>query len=91
MGRKKAVALKYDRESGKEELSAPTLVAKGAGLIAEEILRRAEEAGVYIHEDEDLVEVLSQLNLGDEIPEELYEAVAKILAMVYRMNKKFNP
>jgi len=88
MSRKKAVALKYDREGGKEKQSAPQLVAKGAGLIAEEILKQAQEAGVYVHEDRDLVEVLSQLNLGDEIPEELYEAVAKILAMVYQLNKK---
>jgi flagellar biosynthesis protein len=91
MGRKKAVALKYDRESGKKDQNAPIMVAKGAGVIAEEILRRAREAEVYIHEDEDLVEVLSQLGLGDEIPPELYEAVAKILALVYRLNKNFSP
>ena len=57
--------------------------------MAEEILRRAEEAGVYIHEDQDLVEVLSKVDLGAEIPENLYEAVARVLALVYQFNGDF--
>jgi flagellar biosynthesis protein len=85
--RKKAVALKYDQEVGRSEKAAPQVVAKGAGLVAEAILKKANEAGVYIHEDQDLVEVLSKVEIGAEIPDELYEAVAKVLAIVYRLNK----
>ena len=86
MVRNKAVALKYDRDRGKVDREAPQVVAKGAGFIADEIIRKAKDAGVFIHEDRDLVEVLSRLDLGDEIPPELYEAVAKILAMIYQLN-----
>ena len=52
-------------------------------------MRRAAEAGVYIHEDQDLVEVLSKVDLGAEIPESLYEAVARVLALVYQFNGDF--
>lgn len=88
MSRKKAVALKYDRDKGKSVQAAPQVVAKGAGFLADEIIRRAMESGVFIHEDKDLVEVLSRLDLGDEIPPELYDAVAKVLAMIYRLNQR---
>ncbi len=87
--RRKAVALKYDQEGGRKEKQAPQVLAKGAGLIADSILKKAEEAGVYIHEDADLVEVLSKVDIGAEIPEELYEAVARVLAIVYRMNRDY--
>lgn len=87
--RKKAVALKYDPTQDRDYTKSPTVVAKGAGLIAEEILRRANESGVYIHQDTDLVELLSKVDLGAEIPEELYEAVARVLALVYKLNKDF--
>ncbi len=87
--RKKAVALKYDPKLGPQNGESPMVTAKGAGFMAEEILRRAKEAGVYIHEDKDLVEVLSKVDLGAEIPENLYEAVARVLALVYQFNGDF--
>jgi flagellar biosynthesis protein len=81
---KKAVALKYNKEKD----MAPRVTAKGAGLIAEKILELAEKEGVPITEDPDLVTVLAQLDFNDEIPPELYHAVAEILAFAYRVNTK---
>ncbi len=76
---KKAVAIKY--ESGKD--SAPKVIAKGKNLIAEKIERIAKEHNVYIKKDESLAEDLYRLKINEEIPEELYEAVAKILVFIY--------
>lgn len=81
---KKAVALKYMPE----QRSAPVVVAKGQGVIAEEILRRAQENGVPIQEDSSLVEVLSKLDLEQEIPPELYALVAEVLSFVYRSDQR---
>ena len=81
--RKKAAALKYDSEIG----SAPRVVAKGRGAVAEKIIEIAEEHNVPVHEDFDLVEVLSGLDLDEEIPQEVYVAVAELLAFVYSINK----
>ena len=81
---KKAVALKYEPERH----SAPTVVAKGQGLLAEEILRKAQQAGVPVQEDASLVEVLSKLDIEQEIPPELYQLVAEILSFVYRSDRK---
>jgi flagellar biosynthesis protein len=81
---KKAVALKYDREKD----AAPRVTAKGTGLIAEKILELAEKEGVPITEDPDLATALAQLDFYDEIPPELYRAVAEILAFAYRINNK---
>ena len=78
----KAAALKYD---GKQ---APTLVAKGHGALADEIIKIAEQHDVFIHEDPILIDVLAQLELGDEIPEQLYLAVAKIIAFAYMLQEK---
>ncbi len=86
MNRKKAAALKYDR--GRD--SAPRLVAKGRGYLAEKIIEIAKERGIPIHEDRELVEILSTLDLYREIPPELYRAVAEILAYIYRVSKKLN-
>ena len=82
--RKKAAALKYDRDKG----SAPYLSAKGSGYIAEKIIQKAAENGVEIKEDPDLVEALSKLDIYQQIPEELYKAVAELLAEIYRINKE---
>ncbi|EKD28575.1 MAG: hypothetical protein ACD_79C00274G0008 [uncultured bacterium] len=82
---KKAVAIKYEQAKH----SAPVISAKGYGSIAEKIIQIAKENGITIHEDADMVEVLSRLNVGDEIPEYLYKAIAEILAFVYKLNKKF--
>ena len=81
---KKAVALKYDNEKD----TAPRVTAKGTGLIAEKILELAEKEGIPIAEDPDLVTALAQLDFNDEIPSELYHAVAEILAFAYRVNNK---
>lgn len=81
----KAVALLYDEDKG----SAPQVVAGGQGKIAEKIIATAEEAGIHIQEDPDLVELLAKVPIGDEIPVELYQTVAEILAFVYQINKKF--
>lgn len=80
--RKGAVALSYDR--ARDE--APKVAASGRGQVAEHILEAAREAGVPVQEDPDLLEVLARVPVGDEIPPELYQAVAEILAFIYRMN-----
>ncbi len=81
---KKAVALKYD--PAKDE--APKVVAKGKGLLAERIIALAQEAGIPIKEDTELVQALFKLELEREIPPELYEAVAVVLAWAWRLNHK---
>lgn len=85
--KKKAAAIKYDPESGDR---APKLVAKGSGSIAEKIIAKAEEHGVHIHEDKDLVEALSTLDLLEEIPEDLYKVIAALLAELYSINSKLS-
>ncbi|MNB64195.1 Flagellar biosynthetic protein FlhB [compost metagenome] len=77
---KKAVALKYTPG----ETDAPVVVAKGRGYVADEILKRAKESGVTVQEDAALVEVLSKLDLDQQIPPELYQLVAEILSYVYQ-------
>ena len=69
-------------------LRPPRVVAKGAGYIAERITAIAEAHGVEIYEDADLVEVLSKMDIDREIPESLYQAVAEVLAFVYRVNRE---
>jgi FlhB-like protein len=77
-----AVALKY---AGGD--SAPTVVAKGRGLIADEIVARAKESGVYVHESPVLVALLAQLDLDQHIPPALYLAVAELLAWLYQVER----
>lgn len=74
---KKAAALKYD-----SSYSEPVVTAAGIGLIADKIIEKAKESNVPVVEDEHLVELLSALDVGDAIPEELYEVVAKVIAFV---------
>lgn len=81
---KKAVALRYDRS--KE--SAPRVVASGKGYRAEKIIEVAGEAHVPVYEDPALVDMLSYLDLGSEIPEELYHMVAEVLVFVYYLDRK---
>nr|WP_232846173.1 EscU/YscU/HrcU family type III secretion system export apparatus switch protein [Amphritea pacifica] len=64
---------------------APKVTAKGQGVIAEQIIRLAREHDVHIHESPELVEVLLRLELGDEIPESLYRAIAEIIAFTYKL------
>lgn len=80
---RQAVALSYD------PIAAPRVSAKGEGSLAEEILRIAQEAGVHVHEDADLARLLQRLELGAEIPRELYLAVAEIIAFAYMLKGKF--
>jgi flagellar biosynthesis protein len=80
------VALAYH-----EGLYAPKVVAKGSGAIAEEILRRAAEAGVYVHQSADLVNLLMRIDLDDHIPEALYLAVAEVLAWIRRLEQPAQP
>ena len=77
-----AVALAYSSGRG-----APRVSAKGRGLIAEEIIRRAKESGVYVHESRELVGLLMQVDLDRHIPPELYVAVAEVLAWLHRVEK----
>ena len=81
----KAVAIQYDQDSS----AAPQVVASGRGLIAEKIIKTAKEAGVHIQEDPDLVELLSKIPIGDEIPVDLYQTVAEVLAFVYQVNNRY--
>lgn len=84
-----AVALHYD---GKE---APRITAKGTGELAEKIIALAKEHGIPLQEDVALIGLLSKLDLGDEIPQPLYTAVAEVIAFAYILSEKvpdgFNP
>ena len=75
-----AVALAYPGGKG-----SPRVSAKGRGLIAEEIIRRARESGVYVHESRELVGLLMQVDLDQHIPPELYVVVAELLAWLHRI------
>ncbi|USG67752.1 EscU/YscU/HrcU family type III secretion system export apparatus switch protein [Brevibacillus ruminantium] len=81
--RKQAVALRY--QAG--VMDAPTVVAKGKGYVAENLLKAAKENQIPIQEDPSLVEVLGKLDLHQQIPPELYQVVAEVLAFVYRLDK----
>jgi len=77
-----AIALAY--ETGD---FAPRVVAKGRGAIAEQIITKAREHGVFVHESKDLVAMLMQIDLDDHIPPALYQAIAEILAWLYRLEQ----
>ena len=77
-----AVALGYER--GGDDL--PRVLAKGRGAVADQIIAVAEEHGIAIHRDEDLVEVLDRLEIDAPIPVAAFAAVAEILAHLYRLN-----
>lgn len=76
-----AVALRYADGD-----SAPVVVAKGRGAIADEIVRRARDAGVFVHESRDLVALLMQVDLDARIPPSLYLAIAELLAWMRRVD-----
>jgi flagellar biosynthesis protein len=77
-----AVALAYSNGD-----AAPKVVASGRGLIAQAIIERAKEHGVYVHESEELVAMLMQVELDQHIPPQLYLAVAELLAWLYRLER----
>jgi flagellar biosynthesis protein len=81
-----AVAMTYGNSAG-----APKVVAKGRGLIAQAIIERAKQHGIYVHESEELVGMLMQVELDQEIPPQLYIAVAELLAWLYRLENPDTP
>lgn len=82
--RKDAIALKYQSKFD----TAPKVVAKGKGLIADKIVSRAKDFGVPIQEEPSIVEVLSNLEINQQIPKDLYNVVAEVFAFIYRADKQ---
>ncbi len=83
--KKRAIALRHE----KGERNVPEVVASGRGEIAERILECARAHNVPIHRDPDLVHVLAHLDVGDEIPPEIYRVVAEVLVFIYTMNGRY--
>ncbi len=81
-GLQTAVALAY--QSG---AAAPKVVAKGSGLIAEQIIARAQEHGVFVHESKELMSLLMDVDLDQQIPPVLYRAIAELLAWLYHIEE----
>lgn len=84
--RQMAVALAYRGHD-----PAPRVVAQGRGLIAQAIIERAKQHGVYVHESKELVGLLMQVELDQHIPPQLYMAVAELLAWLYRLEHLETP
>jgi flagellar biosynthesis protein len=82
-GQNKAIALQYHPKSD----NAPKVTAKGKGKVAEKIIEIARKNNIYIHNDPDLIEILSQLDINEEIPPDLYIVAAELLAFVYSLNR----
>ncbi len=78
--RQNAVALAYGAGD-----PAPKVVAKGSGLVAERIIGKAREAGVFVHESKELVSLLMQVDLDRQIPPALYRVIAELLAWLYHV------
>ena len=85
--KKKAVAMKYRPKID----NAPKVIAKGQGKVAEKIVEIAKAHNLHIHNDPDLIEVLSQLDINEEIPPDLYIVFAELLAFVYSLNRSEFP
>lgn len=82
--RRRAIALRYDAARD----SAPKVIARGRGYTAEKIVELARQHGLPVHHDPDLAALLAELEVNQEIPEDLYKAVAEVLAFVYRLSRK---
>jgi len=82
--KQKAVALKYEQKKN----NAPKVTAKGEGKTAQKIIQIAKESGVTLKKDENLVELLSKVELDAEVPPEMYKAVAEIFSFLYKITKK---
>ncbi|HAD48898.1 MAG: flagellar biosynthesis protein FlhB [Idiomarina sp.] len=80
---KQAIGLAYDG------VNAPQVIAKGFDELAEEIIAVAKEHGVMVHEDPLLSDSLARLNVGEEIPRDLYIIIAEIIAFAYLLDGKF--
>ncbi|HIJ57272.1 MAG TPA: flagellar biosynthesis protein FlhB [Deltaproteobacteria bacterium] len=85
--RKQAVALRYRPDKD----TSPRVAAKGSGLVAEKIIELARKHGIPVKDDPDLLEVLSKLEIEEEVPPTVYVAVAELLAFVYSLNRKKRP
>lgn len=83
---RKAVALAYNQGE-----SAPKVVAKGNGRVAEQIVALANENKVFVHESKELLALLMQVDLDDHIPPKLYQAIAEILAWLYQLENGMYP
>ena len=81
--RRSAAALAYDDPLARD--GAPRVIAKGYGLVAEMIVQRAKEAGLYVHDAPEMVSLLMQVDLDARIPPRLYQAVAELLAWLHRL------
>ena len=84
VNKKKAVALGYNRSQD----NAPKVLASGAGEIANKIISLAKEHDIPIKEDPDLIEILSKVEVDQEIPPNLYKAVAEIVSFLYKITNK---
>lgn len=84
---RRAVALRYNAHSD----PAPKVVAKGDRLLADRIIALAREHNIHVHEDPALASLLAKIDVDAYVPEELYRAVAEVLAFVYRLNNKTSP
>ncbi len=82
--KKRAAALRYDPERDK----APVVIAKGRGELAERIIELAKREGIPVVEDEGLVEALLKVEVFEEIPPVLYEAIARVLVFVGKVRKR---
>ena len=82
----KAVSLQYKK--GKN--AAPKVTAKGQGWMADRIIKMAQENNIPIREDKDLLHLLSEIDVGQEVPESLYKIVAELLAWVYQINQDYS-
>jgi len=83
--KKSAISLQYKKGINR----APRITAKGQGWIADNIIKLAKDKNIPIREDRDLVNLLSEVDVGKEVPESLYKVVAELLAWVYQLNKDF--
>jgi flagellar biosynthesis protein len=84
--RKNVSVLKYEEN---QDIS-PKLIAKGNGIVADNILKEAEKYQIPIRKDPSLSELLSQLEINQSIPEELYQAVAEVFAFIYKIDRNTN-
>ncbi len=77
-----AIALHYD------QADAPLVIAKGEGSLASEIIAMGKKYGIHLHEDPGLMQQLSSLDVGERIPEQLYQVIAEIISFVYMLEGK---
>ena len=84
MKKKKATALQYNINKD----NAPKMIAKGEHYLAQKIIEIAKENNIPIKEDRDLVELLSKLEINQEIPQDMYKAIAEVFSFIYKLSKE---